>query len=342
MDTVGSNQEGCGLTRNLLGGNTPAVGTGTWSQVSGPGTATFAANANTPGATATVTAYGTYVLRWTIHNGVCADSTKDITVLYDQAPSIATVGSNQEVCGLTSNLLGGNTPAVGTGTWSQVSGPGTATFAANANTPGATATATAYGTYVFRWTIHNGVCADSTKDITVLYDQAPSIATVGSNQEVCGLTSNLLGGNTPTVGTGTWSQVSGPGTATFAANANTPGATATATAYGTYVFRWTIHNGVCADSTKDITVLYDQAPSIATVGSNQEVCGLTSNLLGGNTPAVGTGTWSQVSGPGTATFAANANTPGATATATAYGTYVFRWTIHNGVCADSTKDITVL
>jgi len=51
------------LTVNLAA--IPSVGTGTWSLVSGPGTMTFAPDVNTPGAIATASEYGTYVVRWT-------------------------------------------------------------------------------------------------------------------------------------------------------------------------------------------------------------------------------------------------------------------------------------
>src|SRR5262249_53730185 len=143
-----------------LGGNTPAVGTGAWSKFSGPGTVSFS-NGSSGSSTATASAYGTYVLRWTISNGACTPSTADVTVTFYQTPTTASVGSSTlAVWGLISGSLGGNTPTAGRGAWSKFSGPGTVTFS-NGSSGSSTATVTAYGTYVFQWTISNGVCAPS-------------------------------------------------------------------------------------------------------------------------------------------------------------------------------------
>ena len=335
--TTGSEQDICGtLISNALGGNTPAIGTGAWSIVSG-GTGTFSAGSS-GSSTFTADAYATYVLRWTISNGTCTESTADITVNYYDNPTTATTGTDQDICGtLLSNTLGGNTPAIGTGAWSIVSG-GTGTFSA-ASSGSSTFTADAYATYVLRWTISNGTCTESTADITVNYYDNPTTATTGTDQDICGtLLSNTLGGNTPAIGTGAWSIVSG-GTGTFSA-ASSGSSTFTADAYATYVLRWTISNGTCTESTADITVNYYDNPTTATTGTDQDICGtLLSNTLGGNTPAIGIGAWSIVSG-GTGTFSA-ASSGSSTFTADAYVTYVLRWTISNGTCTESTADITV-
>ena len=102
-------------------------------------------------------------------------------------------------------------------------------------------------------------------------------ASVGVAQSICGsLTSNNLGGNTPTLGTGAWSQVSGPGTTIFSAPAS-GSSTATATIAGTYVYRWTITYGVCV-STANVTVSYigsGSRPTAVTSGSASICPGVT-------------------------------------------------------------------
>ncbi|MBL7801535.1 MAG: hypothetical protein JNL95_12520, partial [Chitinophagales bacterium] len=118
------------------------------------------------------------------------------------------------------------------------------------------------------YTVSGAPCS-ATQNITVW--RTPSTATVGSTQNVCGLTSSSLGGNTPTYGTGTWSQVSGPGTSTFSASGS-GSSTATATTYGTYVYRWTISNGPCTATTADITVVYNAPAAVPTSGGDQEAC----------------------------------------------------------------------
>jgi hypothetical protein len=336
---AGPDQEICSLSTTLAG-NAPSSGVGTWTQVSGPGTVSFTnVDAHSPNPTATASVAGVYTLRWTIHNGTCPDSTDNVQVTFDANPTPADAGANQELCGLMT-VLNGNTPTVGTGTWTQTSGPGSAMFSPNNHTPGATVSVTAVGTYVFTWTIHNGACPDSMASVQVTFDASPTTANAGGNQEVCSL-SAILAGNMPTVGVGTWTQTSGPGTATFSPSSNTPGATATVTAFGTYVFTWTIHNGNCPDSMASAQVTFDANPTTANAGADQEVCSLSA-ILAGNTPTVGTGTWSQVSGPGTVNFTnVDAHSPNATATASVAGVYLLRWTIHNGNCPDSTSDVQV-
>ncbi|MBK7030042.1 MAG: tandem-95 repeat protein [Bacteroidales bacterium] len=296
---AGADQNLCGtLVSAGLGANTPANGTGAWSIVSG-GTGTFS-SAAAANATFTADAYGVYVLRWTISNGVCAASTDDVTVTYYQTPTTADAGDDQNICAsLISAALDANTPTVGTASWSIVSG-GTGSFDDNTD-PNAVFTADAYGTYVLRWSITNGTCAASTDDVTLNFYQAPTTASVGDDQNHCAtLTSTGLGGNTPVIGTGAWSIVSG-GTGTFTAPTS-GNSNFVANAYGTYVLRWSITNGTCAVSTDDITVTFYQAPTTATVGADQSLCGtLVSAGLGGNTPTVGTGAWSIVSG-GTGAF----------------------------------------
>ncbi|MCU0367225.1 MAG: immunoglobulin domain-containing protein, partial [Cyclobacteriaceae bacterium] len=110
--------------------------------------------------------------------------TNKTVVSVDQAPSVASAGSNSNACGLSA-VLAANTPLVGVGTWSQVSGPGTTTFSPDVNTPGVTATVTQSGVYVFRWTISNGVCASSISDVQITYLNPPSILTQPLSQTVC-------------------------------------------------------------------------------------------------------------------------------------------------------------
>jgi hypothetical protein len=242
---------------------------------------------------------GAYGFRWTISNGTCASSQANVTVNFYATPTTATITSSPlNYCAtLTSGALGGNTPTVGTGTWTKFSGPGTVTFS-NPSSAGATATVSAAGTYVFRWTISNGNCTPTTADVTVNFYVTPTTASVTSSSlNYCNtLTTGSLGGITPTVGTGSWSQASGPGTSTFSAAAS-GSSTATSTLPGTYVYTWTISNGTCTPSPASVTVNYYELPTVAAVPVGPlNYCGtLTSGTLGGNTPIIGTGSWSKIS-----------------------------------------------
>ncbi|MBI3424111.1 MAG: VCBS repeat-containing protein [Acidobacteria bacterium] len=326
---AGPDQAVCNLIATLAG-NTPSIGTGTWTLVSGPGTINFS-NANAAAATATAAVAGAYTLRWTIANGICT-SADDVVVNFGAPPSTANAGPDQSGCGLQATLAG-NPPIVGTGTWTLVNGPGTITFN-NASAPAATATASTAGAYTLRWTIASGSC-NTTDDVVVTYTAQPTTAAAGPDQNVCTLTATLAG-NAPSIGTGTWTQVNGPGTITFG-NASSPISSATASGLGAYTLRWTIANGSCTLA-DDVVITYTAPPTTANAGPDQNVCGLSATLAG-NTPSLGTGTWTRVSGPGTLTFS-NANAPTSQATASVTGAYTLRWTIANGGCT-STDDVVV-
>ncbi len=308
--------------RNFVLNAVPSVGTGLWTMVTGPGTATFTPNANAPGATVNVTAYGTYTFRWTETNGPCTSS-EVVTVNFYQPP-VANGGAGGNQCDL--NFTFAAVPSIGTGTWTMTSGTGTATFAPNATSPTATVTVSTYGTKVFSWIETNGNCAD-TATVTVNFYQLP-VAEAGPGGNNCGNVYSLSA--VPTVGTGAWSRVSGPGNVTFTPNANTPDAKATISVYGVYVLRWTETNGTCS-SFENISVTFIQQPS-ANAGNGGIEC--DRDFVLGATAASG-GVWSLVSGPGTAVFSPNASAANARVTVSQFGAYDFAWTISNSLCNSS-------
>ena len=134
----------------------------------------------------------------TVVNG-CESPRSSVNITVHQAPTAATVGGRQNVCGtLTSASLGGNTPDVGTGAWSKKSGPGTVTFS-DASAGNATAAVSAVGTYVFTWTVANGTCSSSSADVTVDYYATPDAPTAEATQPTCSVSAGTI---TVTSGTG--------------------------------------------------------------------------------------------------------------------------------------------
>ncbi len=326
---AGPDQTVCGPA--TLAANSPTVGIGQWTIVSGTG-GNLADDAD-PATTFTGTAGTTYVLRWTVTNGSCAPSTDDVSITFDiNTPTTANAGPDQSVCG-TSTPLAANTAIIGTGQWTIVSGAG-GSFGDDA-VPTTTFTGTAGTTYVLRWTI-TGSCATTFDDVEVVFEQAPTPANAGPDQTVCGPAT--LAANTPAIGTGQWSIVSGTG-GSFADDTN-PTTTFSGTGGTTYVIRWTISNGSCTPSTDDVSITFDiNTPTTANAGPDQSVCN-TSTALAANNPVVGTGAWSIVSGAG-GNFG-DASSPTSTFTGTAGTTYVLRWTISTtGTCTPSTDDVTI-
>ncbi len=323
--SAGPNQTLCSTTFTMAG-NTPTVGTGTWTLVSGAGTIT------TPGsATTTITSVGAgaNVFMWTISNPPCPNSTSTVTLTNTGGPTTSVAGPPQSVCSTTATLAG-NTPTVGTGLWTLVSGAGTI---ATPTSPTSGLTGLGVGPNVFMWTISNPPCTPSTSTVTITGVAAPTTSNAGPTQVGCS-SSFTMAGNTATIGTGTWTLVSGAGTIT---TAGSPTTTITGVGLGANVFMWTIDNAPCPSSTDTVTLINTGGPTTSVAGTNQTVCSTTATLAG-NTPTVGTGLWTLVSGGGTIT---TPSSPTSGVTGLGVGPNVFMWTISNPPCTPSTSTVTI-
>jgi hypothetical protein len=333
----------CGLTSVTLAGNAPSIGTGVWSIISGAGgTVTTPTSATS---TFSGTAGTTYTLRWTISNSPCTASTDDVVITFNQNPTTANAGPDQTssaTCGLTSVTLAGNAPSIGTGAWSIISGAGGTVTTPTSET--STFSGTAGTTYTLRWTISNSPCTASTDDVVITFNQNPTTANAGPDQTssaTCGLTSVTLAGNAPSVGTGAWSIISGAGgTVTTPSSATS---TFSGTAGTTYTLRWTISNTPCIASTDDIVVTFNQNPTASNAGGPQTICETGAAILAANSPSVGTGAWTVVSGPSTSTsqFSSTSSNTATFTPAGGAGSYLLRWTISNAPCTSSTSDVTI-
>lgn len=278
---------------------------------------------------------GTYYIR-AVASG-CA-TVKPVTIEVSAAPTSANAGSDQSFCsstGAQNITLLANNPDVGTGAWSQISGPSTAAI----SYPDA-ATSPVYnlakGIYTFRWTTGNGACAASVDDVLITVG-IPSNA--GSNQSVVNATSATLAANTASPGTGLWSKISGPAM-TFANTAD-PATTISGLLPGnTYVLSWKITNGGCA-STSQVTVT-NTLNTIANAGIDRTRTNILPFALEGNTPDVGnSGAWTVVSAPaGSVAAVLSPSSPTSTFMGISlYGDYTLRWTMTNGAYSNS-DDVT--
>jgi hypothetical protein len=174
--------------------------------LSGQGTNSITASWNSP-TTTNVNAYSS------CNGGSYQSYYTTVTIASATPPTTANAGPDQTssaTCGLTSVTLAGNTPSVGSGSWSVLSGSGGAF--GNSASPSSTFTGTTGNTYTLRWTISNGVCTGaSTDDVIVSLNRNPSVAFAGSDQSLCGVTSATLAATAVSVGSGSWSIISGSG-----------------------------------------------------------------------------------------------------------------------------------
>jgi HYR domain/Secretion system C-terminal sorting domain len=208
------------------------------------------------------------------------------TVVVNPLPTTSLAGNDTATCGLTIGNLAANTPVVGTGTWTQVTGPGTVNFG-DANAPNSSATATVNGVYTLRWTIATGgACPNSSQDdVLVNFAANPSTANAGTDKTACVNPGSVgMTATAPTTGAGTWTQVAGPTTANIV-NPNSPTTNITnLSSTGTYTFRWTISNNPCTSSFDNVDVVVNGNPTPFILSGGGTFCPGTTTLTGPANP----------------------------------------------------------
>lgn len=325
---AGADQTVCGGTSTLLAGNAPVVGTGQWSIVS-LNTGTFADDTN-PLTSFSGTAGETYILRWTITSATpgCTPSTDEVTIVFDNSAPVADAGADQPVCGPTATVNASASSSL-TGTWTVVSGPG-GTFT-DANSAITDFTGVPGNAYVLQYTI-SSACGDVSDQVTVTLDENPDDAFAGNDKTICG--TEQLEASPVFIGTGSWTIISGVGG--VLADPLDPNSNFTGVASNVYTLRWTTSNGTCSDKTDDVDITIDaNSPTIADAGTDQALCGTTTTVVG-NTPVIGTGAWSVVSGSN-GTFV-DASSPVTDFSGDAGTSYLLRWSISAAGCANPTFD----
>jgi gliding motility-associated-like protein len=308
--------------RNFILNAVPVIGTGIWTRVSGPGTASFAPNASSPDATVTVTAYGTYVFRWTESQGVCKSS-GDITVNFYQPP-VANAGGGGDECDL--NFVLNAVPGTGTGTWTKAGGPGNATFSPSANQYNATVTVTQSGSYDFAWTEVKNNCT-SVDIIRVVFHAPPSV-NAGPDAAVCkGSSIRLQAGG---VGTFLWSP------ANLLNNPAIPDPVATPA--GTTVFTVTLTDQWKCRNSDQVTIEVREKP-VVNAGQDQILDFLFETTLEATSlKSHETGEWDVLTGTGNFSDRYNNKTK---ISELAFGENNIRWSVTNGVCAPSSDTVLV-
>ncbi len=308
LTEAGSNQTLCTNVTNL-NANEPIMGTGEWTVMQGA--AQFEDN----------TAYNTKVynlapgvniLKWTVRNGSYSSS-YDSVIIRNNQPTNANAGLDQNLC-MNATALAGNVPTYGTGSWTLVNGSATIDDAAAFNSK---VTNLAPGENRFRWTITNNTCTSS--DEVIIYNGTPTQADAGQDQVICD-DSTTLTPNTPTLGSGSWSVITGSG--------NITENTVTNLAPDINTLRWTITNGNC--SSHDDVLVTSNKPTRPDAGITQSVC-VDSMFLAANQPLTGTGEWSLQNG---SAVIHDLNDPQSKVTNLSLGKNIFRWTISYKGCIE--------
>jgi len=336
-----------------------------WKQTSGPGSATI----STPTAATTTIknlVAGTYTFSLTVTDnlGATATATETVIVLPLLTPPTVSAGTAQTITlplalvTLTGTAAGTNGATIATTTWSQVSGPSTATIVSVGNLV-TVVSALQQGTYTFRLsaTDNNGQTASSTVTVTVNALLAvPPTVSAGSAQTIAlptnsaTLTGTATGNGGATIATTQWTQTSGPNTATISA-AGSLSTSASNLVQGTYTFQLTVTDSKGQSASANVTITVNAAPATPptvdagtaqtiTLPTNSVTLTGTATANGGAT--IATTTWTQTSGPNTATIAA-AGSLSTTVSNLIQGTYIFtlRASDSKGQTATATVTITV-
>jgi gliding motility-associated-like protein len=108
---------------------------------------------------------GTTTIEYTATDAAGNTTICSFNVIVEAAPDAASAGSDLALCdSVTSVTLGANTPVVGTGTWTILSGAGSLS---NPNDPSAVLSNLTIGTTTLSWTITSGACTATGDTITV-------------------------------------------------------------------------------------------------------------------------------------------------------------------------------
>ncbi|MFN8238178.1 MAG: gliding motility-associated C-terminal domain-containing protein [Chitinophagales bacterium] len=335
----------CSSSTAQLAGNNPTLtglGTGRWSQVVGPTTASITSPINYITDVKGLIP-GVYTFRWTVKGGNnCPSNSDDVKVFIpDTLITSANLGPDKVVCSNSPIVLQGNSlHADETAQWSVE--PGGVTFSPSVNTPTPTITGlTPATTYTFVYTINNscGSVSRDTMKITTSASSGPSVANAGADQCLPAGTANIqLNAVRPTSGLGSWTQIGGtPVTISDHTNNST---SVSGVVNGTYTFLWTVSVDGCNNTTTDtVVVTVSGNTTAANAGTDATICS-TVYTLNGNTPVNGNGIWSQISGDGDAVITQPDN-PASTITNLSTGIYIFRWTINNGVCPSTHDELKI-
>ncbi len=318
---AGLDQQVCQGAPVALSGNNPFPATGLWTTTSGA-IIVSPASANT--AVNNILATGTYTFVWTVTNGACV--LRDTVRITIDSLVPANAGVDLQLCEQFTATLNASATTSGSAVWTSI-GPA---LVSNPGQPVTTVSGLIYGNNLFVRTVTNGVCISS-DTVNVRVDSLLN-AQAGVDQQVCATTAVLSAGAL-TSGTGLWTSTS---PASIANPLNPSTVVSNMNNAGTYVFIWTVSNGICTSS--DTVSIEVSLPVTANAGVDQQLCGASSASLNGNTPSVGTGLWTGPSG-------IVINNPTAPATAVSglpIGTSLFVWTVSNGFCnVSDTVSITV-
>jgi len=294
----------------------------------------------------TISQSGNYAV--TVSNGSGCPVVKTVTVSVDNIPSVnAAAGADIAICETTEILaLSAQPVAVATGLWTSL-GNGSLNNPAN---PASTVSGLSIGENWFVWTLSNGACEGFSSDTVAVYVTAEvaELAQAGDDLSFCGSATaiNLSAAAPQSAGVvGIWSQPNSQAQLGIQLlepnNPNSP-----IEGYfpnNTYVFFWTLTNGVCGAYSVDNVLVstYTSLLPPADAGQDVNLCDGIETSLSANLPANTTGEWTPLEAASTA-FIAEPNEATTLAGDLAAGGNAFVWTLSSADCPAYSADTVVV
>jgi len=163
-------------TSTNLGAYYPESGIGTWSIMGGNGG--FFEDVSNPNTLFTGLPCETYYLLWTVSTQ-CGSSYDDVFIFFN-GTTAANAGPDEIVNIATTTTLQGNTPLIGNGQWSIISGNDG--FVTEPSNPTSTFTGQSGETYVLQWTI-SLPCSSSSDEVTIQFINLPCGMTITDSRD---------------------------------------------------------------------------------------------------------------------------------------------------------------
>jgi len=344
---AGENAVVCAGTVSFsMKGNKPGVGSGLWTQISGPVVSFDDPKKHDAIITGLLTG-AHYEFQWEISNGICKDepdkmSLDVISEIQNTIKSDRSVSCKNEAVKLSTELLGGGASsflsAKYTFRWErQVKESGIWTSIPNGSKENIEVFPSETTKYR-RVVKSNGSCEEISPEIEVFINAETPASNAGENQILCNQTSFKLHANDPGAFIGTWKDLDPGSTLSFFPHKNTYNATVNNLVPGkTYTLQWVI-SGVspCPDEISSVQIFVRKPVTQASVGGEQEICIGKDNannhtILTGNIPDASNGEkgiWKFISGPAPLTFE-DATLPNTKISQLVGGVYTLEWSLYN-------------
>ncbi len=335
----------------------------TWSQVSGPNTATIAAAGSVTTGISGLQ-QGTYTFALKVVDNSGASDLDSIKVTVNPAanqPPVANAGSSKSITLPVSSVsLSGASSSDPDGSiasyaWAQTAGPSTASITGN-TTSVATASNLVAGIYTFQLTVtdNSGASSKATVKITVVAAGIqPPVANAGADQTIT-LPANsvIINGSGSSASSGNsivsyaWSEKSGPSAISLT---NTAQNTLNSLQAGTYVFILQVTDNNAATGKDSVTITVNPAANLAPVANAGSSINLTlpvnSTNLDGTKSSDPDGTitaynWTRISGPSNPA-SSGSNSATLSLSGLIAGQYTYQLTVTDNSGASSSAQVKI-